>query len=216
MTRAGILSDRVWRGLGTAARSVGESTDAYRPADTGDPLRLANRFLRLPTLIKQPRLRSVRAGGFGEALWEGVFDAAYTRPGDYLVRADGAIWFVAAQLPMQSPLCVRTLRRLKFTRPSGQTGAGATPYGGVASEPGLDVLTSWPAAMATPSNSGQTELATATPLRQAIWTVLLPPFDWLGLLPGDAMKDDLGRAGVVEMAEVTELGWRLVIRQSTS
>jgi hypothetical protein len=70
--------------------------------------------------------------------------------------------------------------------------------------------------MATPDAKGQIELATATTLQQAVWSVLLPPIDWLALLPGDTMTDDLGRAGVVEIADFTELGWRLVVRQSTS
>ena len=135
-----------------------------------------------------------------------MFDAASTRAGDYLVRADGAIWFVAAQLPMQAPLCVRTLRRLSFTRPSGPVGAGANAYGGVDRSAASGVLTNWPAAMATPGTKGQIELATATTLPQAMWSVLLPPVEWLGLLPGDTMTDDLGRAGVVEAAECTGSG----------
>jgi hypothetical protein len=216
MMRESLLSDKLWRGLGTAARAVGEKTDAYRPADRGDPLRPVNRYLRLPAAFIRPRIRTVRAGGYGEAFWEGVFDAAYTQPGDYLVRSDGSIWFVAAQPRMQAPLCVQTLRRLSFTRPSGSMGAGANGYGGVDRRMATDVLTDWPAAMATPGMTGQIELAVATTLPQAVWSVLLPPLEWLALLPGDMMSDDLGRAGVVDTAECTELGWRLVVRQSTS
>ncbi len=210
------LSAKVWRGLGMAARTIGEKTNAYRPTDTGDPLRPASRFLQLPASFIRPGLRTVRAGGWGEAFWEGVFDAATTQPGDYLVHADGGIWFVAAQLRMQAPLCVRTLRRVSFTRPSGPLSAGANSYGGVNRSAAVEVLTRWPAAMGTPGAAGQIELATATTLPQAVWSVLLPPLEWLALLPGDTMADDLGRAGVVEVAECTELGWRLVVRQSTS
>jgi len=133
-----------------------------------------------------------------------------------LVRADGAIWFVAAQLPMQAPLCVRTLRRLSFMRPSGPVSAGANSYGGVTSSTASGVLTGWPAAMATPDTKGQIELATTTTLPQAMWSVLLPPLDWRALAPGDTMTDDLGRSGVVDSTECTELGWRLVVRQSAS
>ena len=214
--RDGRVSGKVWRGLGMAARVTGETMDAYRPTDTDDPLRATNRFLRLPALLVRPRLRSVRAGGYGEAFWEGVFDAAYTRPGDYLVQPDGGIWFVAAQPPMQAPLCVRTLRRLSFVRPSGPVSAGATSYGGVAPGTASDVLTNWPAAMAMPGADGEIELATAATLPQAMWLVLLPPLEWLGVLPGDMMTDDLGRAGVVNAAEYTDLGWRLMVRQSAS
>lgn len=211
-----LLSEKVWRGLGRAARVTGQRTDAYRPADIGDPLAPANRYLQLPASFSRPRMRTVRAGGYGEAFWEGVFDATYTRAGDYLVHADGGTWFVAAQSPMQVPLCVQTLRRLSFARPSGPVSAGANAYGGVARGTASVVLTNWPAAMATPEARGQNELATATTLPQSVWSVLLPPLEWLALLPGDTMTDDLGRAGVIDVAEYTELGWRLVVRQSAS
>jgi hypothetical protein len=214
--RERTLSAKVWHGLGMAARATGEKTDAYRPTDTTDPLRLTNRYLQLPAAFNRPRIRAVRASGYGEALWEGVFDATYTQPGDYLVRADGAIWFVAAQLPMQAPLCMQTLRKLSFQRPSGPVSAGANSYGGVTSSTASSVLTGWPAAMATQDAKGQIELATTTTLPQAVWSVLLPPLDWLALAPGDTMTDDLGRSGVVDSAECTELGWRLIVRQSAS
>jgi hypothetical protein len=214
--RERTLSAKVWHGLGMAAQATGETTDVYRPTDTADPLRLTNRCLQLRAAFNRPRIRAVRAGGYGDALWEGVFDATYTQPGDYLVRSDGAVWFVAAQLPIAAPLCVRTLRRLSFVRPSGPASAGANSYGGVTSGTASGVLTNWPAAMATPDTKGQIELATTTTLPQAVWSVLLPPLEWLALLPGDTMTDDLGRTGVVDSAECTALGWRLAVRQSAS
>jgi hypothetical protein len=214
--RERTLSAKVWHGLGMVAQATGEKTDAYRPTDTTDPLRLTNRYLQLRAAFNRPRIRAVRAGGYGDALWEGVFDATYTQPGDYLVRADGAIWFVAAQLPIVAPLCVRALRRLSFSRPSGPVSAGANSYGGVTSGAATGVLTNWPAAMATPDAKGQIELATTTTLPQVMWSVLLPPLAWLALLPGDTMTDDLGRTGVVDCTECTELGWRLVVRQSAA
>lgn len=214
--RGRMLSTKIWHGLAMAAQMIGEKIDAYRPTDTFDPLRPANCYLRLPAAFNRPRIRAVHAGGYGEALWEGVFDAAHTQLGDYLVRADGAIWFIAEHSPMYAPLCVRTTRKLSFARPSGPVNAGANAYGGVTRGSASAVLTGWPAAMATAEAKGQSELATTAALKQAVWTVLLPPFEWLGLLPGDAMTDDLGRVGIVEGAESTGLGWRLTVRQSTS
>jgi hypothetical protein len=214
--RETTLSSKVWRGLGKAARATGENTDAYRPADGDDPLRLSNRFLRLPAVFHRPPVRMVRPGGYGEALWEGLFDARYTRAGDYLVRPDGATWFVAAQSPAQVPLCVRTLRRLSFWRPSGPVAAGSNSYGGVAQGSAPSVLTGWPAAVVTTGVTGPAALATTAALKQVEWAVLLPPLDWLALMPGDTMTDDLARTGVVQAAEFTQLGWRLAVRQSTS
>jgi hypothetical protein len=36
------------------------------------------------------------------------------------------------------------------------------------------------------------------------------------LQAGDLMSDDLGRSGVVATTELTDLGWRLSIRQATT
>jgi hypothetical protein len=210
------LSNRIWRGLGTAARAIGARVDAYRPLDGGDPLRPENRFLRLPASFMPPSIKRVRPGGYGEALWEGVFDASCTRPGDFLVGEDGAIWFVATQPPTHAPQCVRALRRLSFSRPSGPVAAGANLYGGVVRSTAAGVLAGWPAAMFVADGVGQNALATATDIQQGVWSVLLPPQEWLGLLAGDAMTDDLGRCGVVETADYTEMGWRLLVRQSTA
>lgn len=214
--REGCLNDRVWRGLGAAARAIGGQTDAYRPLDGADPLRTSNRYLRLPAAFTLPHVRAVRPGGYGAAIWQGLFDAAYTQPGDYLARADGGIWFVAAQLPLEAPLCVRVLRRVSVARPSGPVTAGANLYGGVVRSTAAGVLTNWPAAMFASDGNGQNALATASDMQQGLWSVLLPPLQWLGLLAGDAVTDDLGRSGVVEMADYTELGWRLLVRQSTA
>jgi hypothetical protein len=210
------ISDHVWRGLGTAARAIGDQVDAYRPADHGEALRSSNRFLRLPALLTAPHGGKARSGGNSDIAWEGAFDAAYTKPGDYLVRDDGAIWFVAVQAPLELTLCVRTRRILSFSRPSGPVTAGANLYGGVVRSTAAQVLTKWPAAISSTGTASPAALVTSGEIPQASWVVLLPPLSWLGLLPGDSMCDDLGRAGVVETSECTEIGWRLQVRQATA
>jgi hypothetical protein len=210
------LNDRVWRGLGAAARAIGDQVDAFRPTDGGDPLRPSNRFLRLPASFTAPSVGRAAVSRHGDIGWEGVFDAAYTRAGDYLVCNDGQVWFVAAQPSMEPALCVRARRRLSFSRPSGPVVAGANLYGGVVRSTAAQVLLKWPAAMAIAGITGSGALATSNGIPQGTWSILLPPLNWLGLLAGDTMSDDLGRAGVVESAEYTELGWRLQVRQATA
>ncbi|MDR3718387.1 MAG: hypothetical protein P4K98_06265 [Bryobacteraceae bacterium] len=191
------------------------TTYVFRPKDANDPLRLENRILKMPALFSPPKLRQVHAAGYGGTVWHGTLDAAYVQPGDYLACGED-VWFVAAKHPLEAPLCIRTLRRLSFTRPSGSVTAGATLYGGVVRSATPDVLTRWPAAVMADAGGGQIALATSSAVQQMLWTVLLPPQEWLGLQAGDAMRDDLGRFGVVETAERTDLGWHLLVRQSTA
>ena len=52
------------------------------------------------------------------------------------------------------------------------------------------------------------------------WAVLLPAVCVAGapvvLRPGDLLHDDLARTGVIASAELTDLGWRLHVRQAAS
>ena len=48
------------------------------------------------------------------------------------------------------------------------------------------------------------------------WTVLLPAIPGVILLPADLMTDDLGRNAVVTAAELTDLGWRITVKQATT
>ena len=208
------LQDRISRGLGVAARQIGASTDAYRPAGAVNPLARANRYLRLSAAFSTTGGTFNQASTYGNSLWYGVFDAAYTRPGDYLVQHAG-IWFIAAQQPLLPVLCVRTDRTVSFSRPSGPAQIGANSYGGVALSTARPILENWPASVlgtsgAKPNASLPADSTAAT------WTVMLPQLTEIILRPTDIMTDDLGRSGIVSTAELTALGWRLVVRQSST
>src|SRR6476469_459057 len=110
------LQDRIHRGWNAAARAIGADTDAYRPRGPSEPLARTNRFLRLRAAFTAPDGRFVRPNSYGDALWYGIFDAAYTQPGDYLVQQE-SVWFIAAQQRMLPVLCVQTDRIVSFWRP---------------------------------------------------------------------------------------------------
>src|SRR3978361_1046923 len=103
------LQDSLYMGLGLAARHIGRAADAFRPSGPLRPLATQNRYLRLPATFTSSYGKFTRAAEYGNALWFGIFDASYTRTGDYLVMAD-AVFFIASQAPMLPVLCVRTNR----------------------------------------------------------------------------------------------------------
>jgi hypothetical protein len=80
------LRDLIRRAYGRAAVAVGDWCHAYRPSGAADPLNARNRFMLLLAAFTSPRPDGDRPVGYGMATWWGVFDAAYTRPGDYIVR----------------------------------------------------------------------------------------------------------------------------------
>lgn len=207
------IQDRVSRGLGTAARHTGLSTDAFRPKGTTDPIAKINRYLRLNAAFSAPDGRFSKPNGYGAALWLGIFDSAYTRPGDYLVQAKG-IWFIAAQQHLLPPLCVQTNRTLSFSRPEAPRTVGIADYGGVFRATATPLLSGWPASMLTSSSRTRPTADLPADAETAFWTVLLPAAQGIVLRSSDLVSDDLGRLGVVAAAELTDLGWRLLVKQA--
>lgn len=207
------IQDRVYWGMNIVARTIGTTTDAFRPTDNTDPINPANRYLRLHAAFQPAGSEARHAAPQVSGLWTGYFDGAYTRPGDYLVQ-DGLIWFIASQRRLQPILCVQTNRQLSVSRPILTTMVGQSSYGGVASSESLFV--NWPASMTLSGTSGRpaTDLPTDSPI--PLWTVLLPEVPGVNLTVADMITDDLGRISVIIASEQTPLGWRLITKQATT
>ena len=84
------LQDATQRGLGRAAQHIGQWCSLFRPTSPADPLSPVNQILRLPAAFLPVSGRSQVPASYGQMLWQGLFDAAYTKPGDILHRADSA------------------------------------------------------------------------------------------------------------------------------
>jgi hypothetical protein len=205
--------DLMSRGLGIAAHAMGLTTDVYRPAGPVAPLSASNRLVRLHAAFTGADAQFKRPPGYGDAVWYGLFDMAYTLPGDYLLQ-NNEVWFIASQPRLMPALCVRADRVVSFARPVTTRTVGAAPYSGVEPAESQRLLQDWPASVIgaqgavhtlgrLPADGGVTE-----------WVVLLPAVQGVELMPGDLMLDDLGRRGVVVAAELTELGWRLAVHQA--
>ncbi|MBS0558435.1 MAG: hypothetical protein JSR21_00090 [Proteobacteria bacterium] len=209
------VQDRIHWGLNVAARAVGAMTDAYRPSTADFPVSSVNRFLRLNAAFVPMDGRLSRPNAYGAALWQGLFDAAYTRVGDYLVQEAGT-WFVAAQQSLLPVLCVQTNRTLSVIRPAVPDSAGINTYSGVTSGTNAPILTGWPASVLGVGAAGPPSAELPTDSSTPNWTVLLPAYADTVLLPNDMLQDDLGRNAVISAAELTDLGWRIVAKQATT
>ena len=212
------VPDMIRRGLGLGARGAGDWCDLYRATSAEQPLGADNRVLRLPAAFVAPG--NPKAGvSYGAAVWQGIFDAAYVRPGDYLVGADG-VFFVASLTRLGPVLCVRTNRTLTLSRPTAPAMAGVSRYGGVLPTETTPLMTAWPASVLNRQrDGGRGALPGDAPGRTGGaggWEVLLPGTPGVLLRPGDLVNDDLGRTGVLSGTELTALGWRLFARQAGS
>lgn len=201
--------------MNNAARLTGAQTEAYRPTGPSDPLLPQNRYLRLNATFTSVGSHLGNAVGYGTALWNGIFDAAYTQPGDYLVRNDG-IWFIAAQQPLLPVLCVLTDRVVSFSRPAAQVNTGVNEYGGITAASLTPLLENWPASVITGSTGGRPDAGLPSDGSVPYSTVLLPAIPGVTLRVADLMSDDLGRSATIAAAELSALGWRLTVKQVTT
>jgi len=209
------LEDRIRWGSNVAARAVGVMTNAYRPSSSHNPLATQNRFLRLHAAFGGLDGSHAKPNGYGNALWCGIFDAAYTRPGDYLTQSKTS-WFIASQQRLLPVLCVKTNRVISFTRPAAQPNSGVNTYGGITAANVTSLMTNWPASVLVTPREGHPLASLPNNTSVSYWTVLLPARPEVVIQTGDLMSDDLARNGVVATTELTDLGWRLAVRQATT
>ena len=210
------LQDRLYRGFGHSARHVGRSADAFRPKGPFDPLHKQNRFLRLPAVFSSAKGGNIdRTNAYGDPLWRGIFDASYTKPGDYLVL-DDKTFFIASQMPLLPVLCVMTNRLISVARPNVQTNTAINAYGGYISGNSIPLLGNWPASVLANSRSTSSKVDLPTDMAVPYWSLLMPCIQGVTLSAGDLITDDLGRTAVISVCELTNLGWRLDAKMATT
>ena len=202
------LQDRLYLGLGLSARHIGHSADAFRPRGPFNPLDKQNRFLRLPAAFVSAKGNDGRTNVYGEALWHGIFDASYTRAGDYLVLDNGT-FFIASQEPLLPILCVKANRTISIVRPDMQTSAAGNAYGGYTSGSSAPLMEGWPASVLGENRSSASSTDLPTDQTIPYWNILLPAVATVILSPGDLITDDLRRTAAIAGTELTNLGWRI-------
>jgi hypothetical protein len=209
------LQDRLYLGLGLSARHVGQSADAYRPTGPFNPLDKQNRFLRLPATFVSAKGNNGRTNAYGDPLWHGIFDASYTRAGDYLILGTEN-FFIASQEPLLPVLCVKANRIVSVVRPNMQSSMVSNVYGGYTLGDSAPLLEGWPVSLLGENRSSASAVNLPTDQAVPYWNVLLPILPGVMLSPGDLISDDLGRTAVITGSELTSLGWRLSAKMATT
>lgn len=206
------IDDMIQRGRGLAAIAIGEWHDLHRPKGPVSPLRGGTTIMRMPALFTPSE---GRASSYGHTLFEGTVDTAYTQPGDYLVGPTYT-WFIASQAPLLPVVCVKVTRTIGVSRVGVTNGVGLGTYGGLQRQLAEPVLQNWPASVVA-HGFGIDRVDLPGDAKLGGWIVLLPVLpSGVVLRTGDLVTDDLGRAGVVSWAEVSDLGWRLFVRQAAT
>ncbi len=210
---AATLQTKIYSGYAKAAKRLGVDTQIFRPLQADSP------FLHSITMLQASftaeDVRYGKARQYGQAAWYGLFEGSQTQAGDYLVRG-GSIWFIASQALHLPILCVACHRKIKISRPMNQTAVGALPYQGrieAKQQVVLGAETAWPASLLLGARQ-DAGLTLPASVKEAGWVALLPISVPIVIQPGDVITDDLARRYTIYAAELSELGWRLQMKEA--
>jgi hypothetical protein len=203
------LQALMMKGLAAAGRLLGTPYVVYRPKGPNQPTNPRNRLIVLKAAFAAQGTGTPVAPNYGQPLWQGKFDARYTRAGDYLVGESG-VFFVARQWLGLQVQCILTNRTVTIVRP---TAAVQGNYSGFFASPGERVIIGWPASVLESGSHSTSGKPSETKLGN--WEILLPVLP-VSLHVADVVEDDLGATYVIGAAEESSLGWRLFVRQLAS
>lgn len=208
------LLDNVPRFIAKKLQQHGRVFDVHRSANPAYPLAAPLRSAQA-YLYRDPK-------GHGNADWLLMIDDAAAQPGDYLVRGDEVYIYGrrSFMLPAQAMRCNHQVALLRRTAPVSPV--GEQPYGGLcvadsqavlgALDPAGQLVTGWPASILLGGRQGA---GAHLPLSVANggFEVMLPATLPVTLLASDLLLDDLGRQFMADTCELTDMGWRLTVKE---
>lgn len=206
MNSAGIAA-RVARGLGRAGAVLGVQCAIYRPQAPGPAL--SPRWWMgavMAGFSNSPVLDFVKPADRNNPAEFGAFDTAGREVGDYLVEPGGAARFIVEIPATAAPQVIRCNDVVDVMRPA-QASAGLNPYQADTFAGEAAILEGWPAAVWRGPGGRRSFVGLPGDANLGGVTVLLP--NAAALRTGDIVVQGDGTRAVVELAELSPLGWRL-------
>lgn len=205
---AATLQSKLYLGYSKAATRIGNECTVYRPTvAVGNVIDPSNIIGTVFASYNAMDMQYGKPNLYGKDTWYGLFDATNYNVGDYLVSTDGT-FFIAAKPTILPILAVKCTRTISINRSDVVHQTGAIGYGG-----GDEVTIQGP----TPCSIlyGERGVGEADPsdVRNSIATIVFPYFSGVTVGVSDIIVDDLSRRYAVNSAELTDLGWRVIVEE---
>ena len=214
MDAAGIQT-KVARGYGIAARFLGSSYTQYRPTGSNAPL---------TNVVQTLQAAFDTTAGFkfsGPAPWGkptrfGLFDTTNVQVGDYFVGQGQTLFVTAFQL-YEPPECILCNAVVSIAAPAEDSEPGlSTTYGGRTNASDQVLATGWPVSILIKQKGDLDPVKLPADVRSASFEVLMPVIPDVPITPSLRLTDAAGNTYVVNAAEQTPNGWRLLASYSTT
>lgn len=209
---AAAIHAKIYAGRGKAALRLGLDFEVYRPLVAASPL--TNKIGTLKAAFNAGDNRYLKPNMPGDAYWHGDYDGRLTIPGDYLI-GEHSRFFVASQQQFLPILVVECNCDVSILRPIVSASVGDIGYGGVQTSTLSAIAgstTKWPASILI-SGGREKGLSNPASAKEGGFRCLLPSSIPSRIKAGDIIQDGNNIRYLVQSAEGTESGWRLIMTE---
>ena len=213
---ATAIQAKINYGQGKAAQYLGNSFDVYRAASAVNPLAAPNKFktMRAQFTPFADSFKFGKASTYDSDLYNGMFDATGLQPWDIFVSSIFGTFFIASLEALVPPFCIGAGRTLTIKRPAGAAAVGAVAYAGRNSPSETTIMDSWPASLIMNRIAAKGQSMLPNDIGEPAFKVIMPQFPGVLIKTSDVVYDDIGIRYLVSMAELSPLGWRLILREA--
>ena len=202
-------------GFGIAGGILGSTYTQYRPTTANNPLTNVVQAISAAFDIV-PGFKFAGPAPWGKPTRFGLFDTTNVAVGDYFVGQNQTLFVSAFQLyePPELVLCNGTVT---IAAPGEDTLPGlSTSYAGRTNASDQVVATGWPVSILIKQKGDLDPVKLPADVRSASFEVLMPVIPGVPITPSLRLTDTAGNTYVVNAAEQTAFGWRLLSSYSTT
>lgn len=212
---AAKLQSKIYKGYDKAAQRIGFMSDVYRPATVSNAVAVGNKIASLNASFNAEDMRYSRPNKYGHPTWWCLVDGSNLRVGDYIKNSHDGTFFIAAMQQALPILVVSCNAVINVLRPVQQTGKGAVGYNADTVATEVSRITAFPASILA-AGTGDRNGTLPSDTKYPQFSVLLPSVQNVEIRTSDIINDDIGRRFIVISAELTDLGWRLIVMQAVA
>ncbi len=214
MSLSSLIQAKIYAGNGIAAGVLGQPFDVYRPTSSTYPTAKLFSINAAFTIHSSGDYNFHKPSDYKGPLFHALVDGTLLQVGDYLNNPGNVFgpFFLISLNPLVPILAVSCNHIVSFYRRASDADVGSLSYGG--NDPSTDqpLMLNWPVSLLKGSR-GLREAELPGNVGFGMFDILAPYSLGVNLLIGDIIIDDLGLRYVIQSAELTDLGWRLLVQQ---
>ena len=205
------IKNVIYQGYGITSNIIGESYEIFRSPTPLNPLAPAN-YILTQTASYNVSWDYEKANRYGNAVFQTLTDGRYCAVGDYFFF-NIEIYFLIARQWMLPLLSVQCNKIIKIERASTDNAPDSDVYSGYNSTPPLILAESLPASILFSNKGIRNEQKLPTDTYLGFWTILIPDLGGVVYKNRDIIQDATNFRYVVDTAELTVYGWRIMAQQ---